>query len=69
MITIFFPKSSTGRPKMTNLMPALVEFFQKPSTSKILMPTDDLMSVVLPENESIDYKKHNPFPKYAKQYL
>jgi len=49
---------------MSILMPNLMEFFKSPSTSKILMPTDDLMSVVLPSDDSKDYKEHKAFPRY-----
>jgi hypothetical protein len=48
---------------MSVLKPELIEFFKNPTTSKILMPTDELLSVVLPADDSKDYKNHNAFPK------
>ncbi|CAB3372599.1 Hypothetical predicted protein [Cloeon dipterum] len=55
-------KSASSRVRMSNIAPKLVEFFREPKGIKILMPTDELMSVVLPE-ESADFKNYNAFPR------
>jgi hypothetical protein len=54
---------------MSVLKPELIEFFKNPKTSKILMPTDELLSVVLPADDAKDYKNHNAFPKQVVIFL
>ncbi|XP_059489903.1 serine/threonine-protein kinase ATR isoform X2 [Neocloeon triangulifer] len=55
-------KTQSSKVLMTNIAPKLVEFFKRSQGSRILMPTEDLISVVLPD-DSVNFKTHNAFPR------